>query len=184
MRLSYLSICIGTVLDLNGYDMKFKELTARIYRQIKLVAVRLVIITIALSLLTANAEAVSGMDITVYRDPSCSCCGGWIDYLAAQGFNPQTVMADEMETVKQQQGVPSNLASCHTAIIDGYVVEGHVPVEDIKRLLAEHPSVKGIAVPGMPIGTPGMESGEEHDSFTVVSFDQQGNTKVFNQHLF
>ncbi|MBW4660220.1 MAG: DUF411 domain-containing protein [Drouetiella hepatica Uher 2000/2452] len=162
--------------------MKFKVFNSRVDRYIHILAIGLMAIAIALSSVAANAEAAESLDITVYRDPDCSCCGGWIDYLTTQGFSPTIVMTADMETLKQQQGVPNDLTSCHTAVIDDYVIEGHVPAEDIKRLLVEHPQIKGIAVPGMPIGTPGMESGEIHDAFSVISFDQQGNTQVFNQY--
>lgn len=107
-----------------------------------------------------------------------------MEHLANQGLQPENVPTSDMDTLKQTYGVPDDLSSCHTAIIDGYVIEGHVPVEDIKRLITERPDVVGIAVPGMPIGTPGMESGEERESFTVFSFNQQGQTDTFNQYAF
>ena len=163
--------------------MKFKALNFY-SRYLKILAAGMISIAIALFFITISAAASGGLDITVYRDPSCSCCAGWIDYLAAQGFHPKTVITEDMEALKHQQGVPSELVSCHTALINGYVIEGHVPADDIKRLLAEHPQLKGIAAPGMPIGTPGMESGDVHESFTVLSFDQQGDIKVFKQHSF
>ncbi len=105
-----------------------------------------------------------------------------MESLAAQGFRPQNVPTADMEALKRQHGVPDGLTSCHTAIVDGYVIEGHVPAADVKRLLTEQSPVAGLAVPGMPVGTPGMESGEQHDAFTVFSFDQQGNTQRFNQY--
>jgi hypothetical protein len=159
-----------------------RAIASYLYRRITLVAVCGV--AIAAVLLTPTAEAASAApEITVYRDPSCSCCGGWIDYLAAQGFQPTNIPTPNVDALKQQYGVPEDLTSCHTAIVNGYVIEGHVPVDDIKRLLAEQPNVAGITVPGMPVGTPGMESGDEREPFTVFSFDQQGNTEIFNQYL-
>ncbi|WNZ25626.1 DUF411 domain-containing protein [Leptolyngbya sp. NK1-12] len=131
-----------------------------------------------------TAVAESEPSAVVYRDPSCHCCGRWIEHLAAAGFQPQSIETDDLESLKQQYGVPDQLSSCHTAIIDGYVIEGHVPIADIQRLLAQRPNLVGITVPGMPIGTPGMESGDQRDSFTVFSFDQQGNQAVFNQYSF
>lgn len=131
-----------------------------------------------------NLATVTKPDITVYRDPGCRCCGGWMDHLKTRGFDPRNVPTADMDAIRQQYAVPGELGSCHTALIDGYVVEGHVPAEDIQRLLAERPNVVGIAVPGMPIGTPGMESEEPRESFTVFSFDQQGNSEVFNQYSF
>ncbi len=156
-------------------------------RFIKVSVVFLVAIAAVMSLTTATfaAPASLPLEITVYRDPFCSCCGGWIDYLTSQGFQPTSVKTSEMETLKQQYGVPNDLASCHTAVINGYVIEGHVPADEIKRLLAEKPDdVAGISVPGMPIGTPGMESGDVLEPFTVFSFDKQGNTEVFNKYSF
>ena len=130
-----------------------------------------------------GAEAASkASEITVYRNPSCSCCGGWIAHLTAQGFQPRNVLTSDMDALKEQYRVPNDLASCHTAVLDGYVIEGHVPANDIKRLIAEKLDVAGIAVPGMPIGTPGMESGNVQEPFTVFSFDEQGNAEAFNHH--
>lgn len=154
---------------------------------IKLLAVCLVVFAVVLtSLLTAtNALAASdALKITVYRDPSCSCCEGWIEHLTTQGFQPRNVLTSNIDTLKQQYGVPNDLASCHTAVINGYVIEGHVPADEIKRLLAEQPHVTGIAVPGMVVGTPGMESGDVREPFSVFSFDEQENAEVFNQYSF
>ena len=121
----------------------------------------------------------------MYRDPACTCCGAWMKHLQSQGFTVKNVPTADMISFKQKQGVTDDLASCHTAIIDGYVVEGHVPSDDIKRLLAQKPdNIRGIAVPGMPVGTPGMEMGNKKDSYAVVSFDKKGQTKVFKQYSF
>ncbi len=133
---------------------------------------------------TSSAQAANLPTATVYRDPACTCCGGWIKHLQSQGFSVKNVPTNDMVAFKQEHGVTDDLASCHTAIIDGYVVEGHAPSDDIKRLLAEKPDIKGIAVPGMPVGTPGMEMGNKKDSYAVVSFDKQGQTKVFKQYSF
>lgn len=133
---------------------------------------------------TSSAFAANLPEATVYRDPNCTCCGGWMKHLQAQGFSVKNVPTADMMAFKQEHDVTDDLASCHTAIIDGYVVEGHVPGEDIKRLLAQKPDIKGIAVPGMPVGTPGMESGNVRDSYAVVSFDKQEQTKVFKQYSF
>ncbi len=154
-------------------------LISQINRYIRSVVVLFVAIAVIL-LTTSTAAAENALAITVYRDPSCSCCGGWINYLTIQGFQPKNVLTSDMNALKRQYGVPNDLVSCHTAVIDGYVIEGHVPADNIKRLLAEQPNVTGIAVPGMPIGTPGMESGDIREPFTVLSFDQQGNTEAFN----
>lgn len=131
----------------------------------------------------ANAIAATNRDITVYRDPNCGCCGNWVDYLSNQGFQAKNIPVANIDQLKQRYGVPDNLVSCHTAVIDRYIVEGHVPAEDIKRLLSEQPNVIGIAVPDMPIGTPGMESENVREPFTVFSFGAQG-TKVFSDYSF
>jgi hypothetical protein len=141
-------------------------------------------IALVLSLTMGWAIASEAQTLKVYRDPSCSCCEGWIDHLTAQGFQIESIETPDVNVIKQQYGVPNNLTSCHTAIVDGYVIEGHVPVADIKRLLAEKTPVAGLAVPGMPVGTPGMESDDQHDSFDVISFDSQGHTSTFNEYSF
>ena len=97
-------------------------------------------------------------DITVYRSPSCGCCGGWIEHAQKHGFKVKDIKTDDLEAVKQKYNVPPELAACHTTIVDGYVMEGHIPADDIKRFLTEKPNLAGLAVPGMPIGTPGMEA--------------------------
>jgi len=155
-----------------------------IWRYIKKLAVYLVAIASIVLIGTTEAQAINLPKATVYRDPACTCCGGWIEHLKAQGFSVKNVPTADMIAFKQEHGVTDELASCHTAIIDGYVVEGHVPGDDIKQLLAQKPDVSGIAVPGMPVGTPGMEMGNKKDSFAVVAFDEQGQTKVFKQYSF
>jgi hypothetical protein len=131
-----------------------------------------------------TAFAPESITITVYHSPSCGCCSGWIEHMQAQGFQMDDRLMDDLEDIKQEHNVPSDLASCHTSIVNGYVIEGHVPAEDVKRLLEEQPNVAGIAVPGMPVGTPGMEAGDQRESFTVVSFDQQGNRETFSEYSF
>ena len=154
-------------------------------RYLKLFAVWLVAIGAVILLTTsASAEAAeNALEIKVYRDPSCGCCGAWIEYLTTQGFQPKNIPISDIDAFKQEHGVPNDLVSCHTAVLNGYVIEGHVPAAEIKRLLAERPDdVIGITVPGMPTGTPGMESGNVRDPYNVFSFDQQGNTKIFSKH--
>lgn len=156
-----------------------------IWQYMKKLAVYIVAIaSIVLLITTTDAQAANLPEATVYRDPACTCCGGWIEHLKAKGFPVKNVPTADMFAFKHEHGVTDDLASCHTAIIDGYVVEGHVPSDDIKQLLAQKPDINGIAVPGMPVGTPGMEMGNKKDSFAVVAFDKQGQTKVFNQYSF
>ncbi|MBN3872208.1 DUF411 domain-containing protein [Nostoc sp. JL33] len=124
----------------------------------------------------------TALNATVYHSPDCNCCGGWIDHLKAQGFQITDFSTPDIETVKQKYNVPDKLSSCHTAIINGYVIEGHVPADDIKRLLQEKPNVAGLSVPQMPVGTPGMEMGNRKDPFSVFSFDHKNSVAVFNKY--
>ena len=130
----------------------------------------------------SSVEHDGAMDITVYRSPTCGCCSAWIDHLEAHGFSVRDVVTDDVADQKQRLGVPQKLASCHTAVIDGYVIEGHVPADDIKRLLNSRRPVAGLAVPGMPAGSPGMEMGERKDDFPVVAFDRDGEFSLFNHY--
>ena len=113
--------------------------------------------------------------VMVTKDPSCGCCSGWVDHLKSAGFPVEVRETSEVNRVKVQLGVPQDLASCHTAEVGGYVVEGHVPADAIKRLLAERPQAKGLAVPGMPVGSPGMVvKGVEDDTYEIVLFGPSG----------
>jgi hypothetical protein len=126
----------------------------------------------------APALAPAGV-LTVYKTPTCGCCHQWIEHMKAAGFQVREVDMDDITEVKQASGVPIKLRTCHTALIDGYVVEGHVPADLVKKMLAEKPKVTGIAVPGMPQGSPGMEQGDAKDPYDVLLFDKAGNTTVF-----
>ena len=132
----------------------------------------------------ATAFASDGLvkDIVVYKNPECGCCTKWVKYLQDNNYNVTIEHTRDVLAVKKRLGVPEKLAACHTAVIDGYVIEGHITHRDIKRLLLFRPDVKGIAVPGMPIGTPGMESGSTVQSYNVMSFDEQGTVEVFVEH--
>ncbi|MGD8743800.1 MAG: DUF411 domain-containing protein [Granulosicoccaceae bacterium] len=121
-------------------------------------------------------------DVIVYKSPACGCCNKWIEHLEQNGFKVEAHNVKDVIPYKIQNGVTPELASCHTAIVDGYTIEGHVPAGDIKRLLRERPAVDGLAVPGMPIGSPGMEQGDRKDKYNVVSFDEKGNKKIFSSH--
>ena len=116
--------------------------------------------------------------VLVYKTPTCGCCNGWVDHLREAGFTVDARNVTDLMSIKRDGGVPPQMSSCHTAIIDGYVVEGHVPAEQIKRLLAERPEVAGIAGPGMPIGSPGME-GPNAQPYEVLSFTHDGQAAVF-----
>jgi len=131
-----------------------------------------------------STETYSGdKDITVYRAPDCGCCRTWIKHLKKHHFNVTDVVEDDMDLIKSYNNVPKNLASCHTAIIDGYVIEGHVPADVIKRLLKEKPDVVGLSVPKMPVGTPGMEKGSRKDPFSVFKFTDTGESAIYKEYL-
>ena len=122
-------------------------------------------------------------EMTVYRSPSCGCCGVWVDHAKKHGFKIEDIKIEEMEALKQKHNVPAELASCHTTIIDGYVMEGHIPADDIKRFLAQKPDdLIGLAVPGMPIGTPGMEARDIKQPFQVLAFNDKGETTVYKEY--
>ncbi|QPK62316.1 DUF411 domain-containing protein [Methylomonas sp. LL1] len=138
-------------------------------------------ILLATSMTTTAEEAVD-REMTVYRSPTCGCCGKWIEHVSQNHFAIKDIVSDDMQAIKQKYGVPEKLASCHTAIVDGYVIEGHVPAADIQKLLQTKPKVVGISAPGMPMGSPGMEMGGRQDNYDVVSFDSAGNVQVFSEH--
>ena len=119
--------------------------------------------------------------ITVYKSPTCGCCTKWVSHLQDNGFEVEAINKSDMGSVKLDAGIPRQLASCHTAMIEGYVIEGHVPAADIKRLLKERPDVAGLTVPGMPMGSPGME-GHRKDNYEVLTFTKSGETKVFSRY--
>lgn len=116
--------------------------------------------------------------VLVYKTPTCGCCNGWVEHMRAAGFTVDTRDVSDIMSVKVDAGVPGAMSSCHTAIVDGYVVEGHVPADQIERLLADRPDVVGIAVPGMPIGSPGME-GRSSEPYQVFSIGRDGTAAVF-----
>jgi len=126
--------------------------------------------------LRAEAEPV-----TVYKSPTCGCCDKWIAHLEAGGFEVEGVDVRDLAPVKMRHGIAPRLAACHTALVAGYFVEGHVPAADVRRLLAERPPVAGLAVPGMPAGSPGME-GPPPEAYDVLAVDRAGGVSVFSSH--
>jgi hypothetical protein len=134
---------------------------------------------IVLALLSAVAEAAP--TVTVYKSSTCGCCGKWIEYLRTNGFAVNAVDVPDISEYKQRLGVPLELGSCHTAVVDGYLIEGHVPVREIKRLLAERPKAKGLAVPSMPPGSPGME-GPRSIPYDVLLFQADGKYTVYQKY--
>jgi hypothetical protein len=130
-----------------------------------------------------SAGASTPTAITVYKDPSCGCCTKWVSHLQANGFVPEVHDRSDMDALKNSVGVPSALRSCHTAVVGKYVIEGHVPAADVKRLVAQKPAgTLGLAVPGMPVGSPGMEMGNRTDRYEVLAFSAAGSTRVFAKH--
>lgn len=128
----------------------------------------------------SGAVAESATEVVVYKTSTCGCCSSWIEHLEEAGFQVTAHDEADLTAVKNQLGVPGPVRSCHTALVDGYLVEGHVPADVIRRLLDERPQVAGVAVPGMPIGSPGMEvPGRPADSYDVVTFDGRGRTAVY-----
>lgn len=138
---------------------------------------------IAGSLIGASEQG-GGPVIQVYKTPTCGCCSDWTGYLDDEGFAVETddVTQRELNEIKQEAGLDRSLASCHTAFVGDYVVEGHVPAREIRRLLADEPDIAGISVPGMPVGSPGMEVGDRKDPYQVVAFDDAGETSVFARY--
>ena len=119
--------------------------------------------------------------VTVYKSPTCGCCSAWADHMRESGFAVHTIDRKDMDVIKGEKGVPQQLRSCHTATVGDYVIEGHVPASDVKKLLAEKPDAAGIAVPGMPLGSPGMEHPRPQD-YASYAFNDKGEAKVFEKH--
>ncbi len=129
---------------------------------------------------TGGADG-EGIHMVVYQNPACQCCGKWVAHLERNGFDVEVHKTNEVNRVKEREGITAATASCHTGLVDGYVVEGHVPARDIQRLLRERPSIKGLTVPGMPVGAPGME-GAYRDSYNVLAIDRMGQTSVYSSY--
>ena len=135
-------------------------------------------------LITASALALSGpahaapIPVTLYKNPECGCCDGYADYLRQHGFAVTAKPTPDLSEISRKAGIPPDLQGCHTAFIGDYVVDGHVPVEAIKKLLAERPAIKGITLPGMPLGSPGM-TGDKTEPFTVYAITKDGRSSVY-----
>ena len=135
----------------------------------------------ALALL-ACAQAAAATTIEVVKSPYCGCCTHWVEYLRAEGFEVRVVETEDVTPTARRLGVPDNVRSCHTASVEGYAIEGHVPAADIRRLLSERPDAAGIAVPGMPVGSPGMEQGDRRQPYATILFTRDGRRSVFARH--
>lgn len=149
-------------------------------------------VTLGLSLFAFNSYAEQSLrpaavvteqiKIEVYRSPTCSCCGKWVEHLKENNFQVKDSVIDDVQAIKDKYGVSKEMASCHTAVVNGYVIEGHVPANDIRKLLKLKPHVVGIAVPAMPSGTPGMEMGGKKDTYNVMSFDKDKKYQIFTHY--
>ena len=142
-----------------------------------------VILAVVFASIGAAAQRGQHPVVEVYKSPTCGCCSKWVEHLRGHGFTVKSTDTDAIDDLKAKHRIPPAARSCHTALVGGYVVEGHVPAADVQRLLKERPAIAGSAVPGMPIGSPGMEvPGMKPQPFDVVSFTRQGTTRVFASH--
>jgi hypothetical protein len=147
---------------------------------------RVILLFVAAVFVGAPSSTPSGQQppvIEVFKSATCGCCNKWVEHLQAHGFTVRATNREDLPDLKAKYRVPRGVQSCHTAVVNGYVVEGHVPAVDVQRLLKERPAIVGIAVAGMPIGSPGMEvRGRKPHPFDVVAFDKDGGTRVFGSH--
>ena len=154
------------------------------FEAVLLLVINACVSTVPMATSSRSQSAVAGkaIDIVVYRSRTCSCCGKWLEHLQENNFNVQEIRTGEVQAVKDKYGILQDMASCHTALVEGYVIEGHVPANDIKALLKTRPKIVGISVPGMPIGTPGMEMDDEKESYDVLSFDREKHYRIVNSY--
>ena len=131
----------------------------------------------------ASAQAQTNPQVVVHRSVSCDCCTAWENHLTAAGFAVTDVVSDDLDAVKATNGITPELESCHTALVEGYVIEGHVPATAISRLLAEQPSIRGLTAPGMPMGSPGMDAGGiTPEPYAVLAIDHNNRTTVYEHY--
>ncbi len=150
----------------------------------RITIIRIGILAGALALAAAGGQSLqaqrgAGAVVEVFKSPTCGCCSLWVKHLEQNGFTAKVTEMNDLSGLKKKHAVPATASSCHTALVNGYVLEGHVPAADVKRLLMERPAVAGLAVPGMPLGSPGMEAGSTVQPYNVLSFAKAGETKVF-----
>jgi hypothetical protein len=136
--------------------------------------------SILIGALAGSSAHATATTVEVYKSSTCKCCAKWVDHMRANGFTVNTHDVGNKEA-REQAGISTTLGSCHTALVDGYAIEGHVPAQDIKRLLKERPRAIGLTAPGMPHGSPGME-GARSDPYDVLLINKQGDTTVYSQH--
>jgi hypothetical protein len=133
--------------------------------------------------ITACAQSPGRNVIAVYKSPTCACCDGWVRHLRDARFEVSVTVTTDLATLRRTHGMPDTLASCHSALVDGYFIEGHVPAEDVRRLVAQRPNAVGLSVPGMPLGSPGMETpNNDRDRYDTLLVLKDGKTRVFARH--
>lgn len=140
--------------------------------------------TLFLTLMAATLSfAQMAKEMTVYKTPYCGCCGNWIKAMEKEGFKVNTIVKNDFHEVKEVNGITGKTSSCHTALIDGYVIEGHVDYSAIKKLLTEKPKdIRGLTVPGMVVGSPGMEMGNKKDPYNILAIKKDGSTEIYEKH--
>ena len=145
---------------------------------------RALLVAAPVLMLGACAARAEAYPITIYKTPWCGCCKGWVTHMTEAGFKPTVIEVEDLGPIRQKHGIPFSLSSCHTGLIGGYVIEGHVPPADVRRLLKEKPKGLGLSVPGMPLGSPGMESptGDVEAYDTLLLLDSNGSTRIFARH--
>lgn len=146
------------------------------------VAVVGLVITAVMQSPSKAEDVTGGPMVTVYKDPNCRCCAYWAQHLEQAGFDVDIRPASERDEMHEQYGISTELAACHTGVVDGYVIEGHVPAADIRRLLEERPDIAGLTVPGMPVGSPGMP-GPNPEPFEVLLLTNDGTTEVYQRYV-
>lgn len=142
-----------------------------------------ILIALFIGIAAPAAWAASGTPVVdVYKSPTCGCCSKWVDHLRANGFTVRSHDTQNVAAHKTRLGVPAGYDSCHTAQVNGYLVEGHVPAKEIKRLLKEKPRARGLVVPAMPMGSPGMEAGGRKDAYDVFVVNRDGSTQTYARY--
>jgi len=147
---------------------------------VKIARLTVILAGLATAVSAFSSDRPSPPEMTVYKSPTCGCCSKWVDHVKAAGFTVKTIDQSDLSELKADLGVTKALSSCHTALVGGYVIEGHVPAADIQRLLKEHPKIVGLAAPGMPGAGPGMDTSKE--AYDVLAFDSAGKTTVWAKH--
>jgi hypothetical protein len=142
---------------------------------------RRIVAALGLTLVACSSAAEAAV-VTVFKNPACGCCEAWVEHLKAKGLRVEVRELQDVTPVARRLGVPDELRSCHTAQIGGQFVEGHVPAADIRRMVKQHPQAQGLAVPGMPAGSPGMEQGGKGEPFSTMIVSREGAVRVFAEH--